>query len=404
MAHDTLSQRRAVLEDEWARWVSRSSSGTRHGAPPAVRDEVADSWLRSARTVDPRQECAPDSGDVSARWAESPLREPVTALATQIRDIAEDAGFIGAVTDETGTILWSCGGQVMRRRAERVNFAPGGRWDEAHMGTNALSLALATGNASTVFSAEHLVAALHGWVCYCAPIRDADGRELGVLDLSSTWDRSHPLGLSMVRSLVCAIESRMHGAASSGQVAPRLSCLGAARLTRHGEPVRLRRRHLEILTLLALQPQGLTPERLQYAIYGERPVTTSTLKADVSQLRKATGGEIGNRVYRLLSPLSCDATEVLSALRSGDVATAVRLYRGPLLPDSETPGIVEWRHHLEVAVRTAVLSSADPELALQYGMRAPDDLEIHEHALRLLSATDPRRGVASARVHTALRR
>ncbi|WP_280485335.1 transcriptional regulator [Nocardia cyriacigeorgica] len=404
-AHSTLAEQRAALEKEWSRWVPDGS----HPALPRVaasglRSEVAQSWMRSVRTVDPATASAPavDSADIGTRWEQSPLREPVTQLADQLHNVAHDAGYVAAVTDETGTILWSFGGPVMRRCAEQVNFAPGGRWDEQHMGTNALSLAMQTGKPSTVFSAEHLVAALHGWVCYCAPIHAPDGRRLGVLDLSSTWDRSHPLAMSTVQSLVTAVEARLH-AATAVRPGVRLTCLGGARLMRDGHPVRLRPRQLEILTLLALEPDGFTPERLHYAIYGDRPATSSTLKADVSHLRRATGGEIANRVYQLTTPLSCDAVDLLGALEAGDTGTAVRMYRGPLLPGSQTPGIVEWRDHLEVAVRTAVLSDEDPDNALRYGERAPDDIEIHEHALRLLPPNDGRRAVAAARLHTALR-
>ena len=32
----------------------------------------------------------------------------------------------------------------MRRKAETVNFVPGGRWDEASVGTNALAIASRT--------------------------------------------------------------------------------------------------------------------------------------------------------------------------------------------------------------------------------------------------------------------
>jgi hypothetical protein len=48
------------------------------------------------------------------------------------------------VTDEDGRILWSAGGATMRRAAERRSV-PGGRWDEASAGTNALGLALLSG-------------------------------------------------------------------------------------------------------------------------------------------------------------------------------------------------------------------------------------------------------------------
>ncbi|GAA5066533.1 helix-turn-helix domain-containing protein [Nocardia callitridis] len=363
---------------------------------------MAQSWMRSLQTVDPACDSAPssESEDVGPRWKRSPLRGPVTELADQLHGIAYDAGYVAAITDEDGTILWSYGGPVMRRRAERVNFAPGGRWDEAHMGTNALSLALRTGEPSTVFSAEHLVAALHGWVCYCAPIRASDGRQLGVLDLSTTWDRSHPLAMSTVRTLVSALESRLPIEAPAGV---QLRCLGASAMTRDGAPVRLRRRQIEILTLLALEPDGYTPDRLHYAIYGDRPSVSSTLKADVSHLRRATGGEIANRVYRLTAPLSCDAVDLLAALAAGDLAAAIRLYRGPLLPGSDTPGVVYWREYLEVAIRTAVLSSDNAEHALRYGERAPDDIEVHEHALRLLPDRDSRRAVAAARLHATSR-
>lgn len=401
-----LQQRRAVLEHEWSRWVPRlSAPGARPGGTAALRHEVTESWARSLISVDPGRDSAPvtDGGPVHQRWTSSPLYRPVTALAGELRSIAEDAGFVTAVTDESGTILWTCGGATMRRRAERVNFAPGGRWDEQAMGTNALSLALRTGRPSSVFSAEHLVSALHGWVCYCAPVHGPDGRVLGVLDLSTTWDRSHPLAMSTVRTLVSTIEARLgpEAVARTGQV--RLTCLGTEQATREGRQLALRPRQLEILTLLALEPDGFSPERLRAALYGDRPVTASTFKAEVSHLRRALGGGVSPRRYALTAPVSCDAVDVLRALEQGDTDTALRLYGGPLLPRSEAPGIEEWRTRLDVAVREAVLASARPEHALRYGERAPYDAEIHEHALRLLGPEDTRRAIAAGRLTTALR-
>ncbi|WP_244403660.1 helix-turn-helix domain-containing protein [Streptomyces coeruleorubidus] len=289
-----LRQRRAVLEHEWSRWVPRLSvAGARPGGSAALRHEVTESWARSLSSVDPGRDSAPvtDGGPVHERWTSSPLYRPVSGLAGELRSIAEDAGFVTAVTDESGTILWTCGGPTMRRHAERVNFAPGGRWDEQAMGTNALSLALRTGRPSSVFSAEHLVSALHGWVCYCAPVHGPDGRVLGVLDLSTTWDRSHPLAMSTVRTLVSTIEARL-----TTEVARpsrlRLTCLGSEQVAREGRPLPLRPRQLEILTLLALEPGGFSPERLRAALYGDRPVTSSTFKAEISHLRRALGGAI----------------------------------------------------------------------------------------------------------------
>nr|WP_095877257.1 helix-turn-helix domain-containing protein [Streptomyces sp. TLI_235] len=401
-----LRRRRAALEDEWSRWVPDPAARPRGPADGAgVRPEVADSWLRSRPIVDPARTSAPAAGTgaLSPRWAHSPLRAPVDAVAGELRTIAEDADFIAAVTDETGTILWTCGGRVMRRKAERVNFAPGARWDEQAMGTNALSLALSTGRAATVFSAEHLVSALHGWVCYCAPIRRPDGTIAGTLDLSTTWDRSHPLALSTVRTLAAAIETALPTGPgpTPHQQGLHLACLGREQAVRDGVPLRLPPRQLEILTLLALEPEGFPAERLRTALYGDRPVTATTVKAEISHLRRALGGAIAARRYRLTDPVRCDAAEVLRALERGDTATALRLYTGPLLPHSEAPGIAEHRACLEVAVRAAVLAGAAPEPALRYGELAPYDAEVHQHALRLLPPGDGRRAIALSRLHAA---
>ncbi|GAA1912415.1 helix-turn-helix domain-containing protein [Streptomyces sodiiphilus] len=409
-----LSRRRTELEHTWSRWVPALKEAARSPAGPSPRPEVTASWARSLNTVDPRRDSAPvtDGGTVHPRWSASPLRGPVTAVSHELHSIAEDAGFIAAVTDETGTILWTCGGRVMRRQAERVNFAPGGRWNEQAMGTNALALALRTGRPSTVFSAEHLVAALHGWVCYCAPIHAPDGRVLGVLDLSSTWDRSHPLAMSAVRTLVSSIESALRTGQHTAPAPPspeprrdglRLTCLGDAEAVCDGRPLRLRPRQLEILTLLALEPRGFSPEGLRDALYGEQPVTASTLKAEVSHLRRALGGCLTTRTWALTRAVDCDAVAVLRALDAGDTDGALHRYQGPLLPRSEAPGVVARREHLQVAMRSAVLAGGSPEHALRYGELVPHDIEIHEHALRVLALGDPRRAVAAARLSTALR-
>lgn len=408
-ARSELRQRRAALENEWSRWVPEQAVVGGSPGIGALSGEVSESWARSLFTVDPGRDSAPESdeGAVHHRWSGSPLRRPVDDLADELHSIAHDAGFVTAVTDEGGTILWTRGGRAMRRRAEQVNFAPGGRWDEQAMGTNALSLSLRTGRPSTVFSAEHLVAALHGWVCYCAPIHGPNGQILGVLDLSTTWDRSHPLAMSTVRTLVSTIETRLRtDLPDQPTAAPsdlRLICLGTGSAVRDAVPLRLRPRQLEILTLLALEPEGFSPDRLREALYGERPVTASTFKAEVSHLRRALGGCVASRKYALTTPIGCDAVEVLRALRNGDAATAVRRYRGPLLPQSEAPRIVEWREHLEVAVREAVLASGHPEHAISFGERAPYDAEVHEHALRLLNPLDVRRSIVISRLNAALR-
>ena len=86
----------------------------------------------------------------------------------------------------------------------------GARWDDESVGTNALDLANRLAEPSMVFSAEHYASIVHNWVCWAAPVLDpATGRQLGVIDLSTTWDRTHPIGLATARVMARLIETAL---------------------------------------------------------------------------------------------------------------------------------------------------------------------------------------------------
>jgi len=408
-----MELRRRSLREKIERARDFSPRGEETGAAAAattavrdsvVRPEIAESW--SLAQVDPKRDGAPSRGDVdvAARWRESRLRQPVSELSDELGRIADDAGFVVAVTDETGTILWTSGCRAMRRRIEAVNFMPGGCWSEEAIGTNALGLALRTDQPATVFSAEHVVERLHDWVCYSAPIHDPRGRQLGVLDLSSTWERANALGLTTVRMLTSTIETRLRETWTGGEdVAARvdLHCLGRSQVLRDGLPVHVTLRQAEILALLALRPAGYSPGELAAEIYGDRRVAPGTLKCEVSHVRRLLGGQLAARTYALLNPVGCDAVIVLQALSRGDAETAVDHYSGPLLPQSDAPGIVAWRDQLEVAIRDAVLGGQSADCALRLGAVNLYDSEIHAHALRLLAPTDRRRHLALGRLRAS---
>jgi hypothetical protein len=273
----------------------------------------------------------------------------------------------------------------MRRRAERVNFVPGGRWDEASVGTNALDLALRLGHAATVYSAEHFSSCVHGWVCWAAPVHDPrSGQQLGVLDLSTTWDRAHPIGLATAEALARLLAREMRAAVTAGAApgpAPgggllELRLLGRPGAELNGVRLRLTRRQIEILALLALNPDGLDLGELHARLYGDRPVSPGTLKAEMSQLRAVLGGRLESRPYRIGLDVRCDVADVLHRLRAGDVAGALERYGGDLLPGSESPALTEFGHFLTVAVRTALLSHPQPAAVQRYLQLAPHDLDL----------------------------
>jgi len=386
-----LHRRRSHLARAWDQHIpaicdKRPTSAARMG----VRTEIAASWERSAAHIMPEAHEAPlaDVDETRRTWEESPLNAAVRQLGAQLQAAADDGELVVAVTDPDARILWTYGGAVMRTKAESVNFVPGGRWDEASVGTNALDLALRLDREATVYSAEHFSSCVHGWVCWAAPVHDpATGRQLGVLDLSTTWDRSHPIGLATagalarllgreVRAASAVVAAGAHDDASSCHGLLELKLLGQPSAQLNGARLRLTRRQMEILALLALNSDGLELAELHARLYGDRSVSLGTLKAEMSQLRARLGGHLESRPYRIGLDVRCDVTDVLHRLRAGDVAGAVERYGGELLPGSESPALAEFGHFVTVAVRNALLSDPHPAAVQRYLELTPHDLEL----------------------------
>ena len=384
-----LQRRRSHLSRAWDLHVpaicdNRPTSAARMG----VRTEIAASWERSAAHIMPEAHEAPlaDADETRLAWETSPLSSAVRELESELQAAADDGELVVAVTDPDARILWTYGGTVMRRRAEQVNFVPGGRWDEASVGTNALDLALKLDRAATVYSAEHFSSCVHGWVCWAAPVHDpGTGRQLGVLDLSTTWDRSHPIGLATAQALArllareartAVVAATAHHTVSSCAGLLELKLLGQPSARLNGAQLRLTRRQIEILGLLALNSDGLDLCDLHARLYGDRPVSKGTLKAEMSQLRAALGGRLESRPYRIGLDVRCDVTDVLHRLRTGDVLGATERYGGELLPGTGSPALAEFGNFITVALRNALLADPHPVAVQRYLELAPYDLDI----------------------------
>lgn len=386
-----LQARRLDAVRAWTSFVERGDD-----AAGLVRPEILSSWTRSEAAVPTDVSEAPlaDEADTAARWRGSPLQAAVERVEAELRRTAEDGDLVVAVTDAQTRILWTYGGRVMRRKAETVNFVVGGRWDDQSVGTNALDLANRLAAPAMVFSAEHYAPIVHNWVCWAAPVHDpATGAQLGVIDLSTTWDRTHPIGLATARVLARLIETAMPvsvhrpTATADDAVEPGLvmRLLGTAETWLDGQRLLLNRRQTEVLALLAIHPEGLSLEHLHALVYGDQAVTLSTLKAEVSHLRSALGGQLSSRPYRLPMPITTDVDLVLGLLRRGRVAAAVDAYGGDLLPGTNSPALTELGEYVAVAVREALLADPQPDAVVRYAELAPYDTEVVEVCLATLT-------------------
>ncbi|HEY8524800.1 MAG TPA: hypothetical protein VIL48_07560 [Acidimicrobiales bacterium] len=399
---EELVRRRRAIERQRARFFDDPASAA------TVDGAVRESWLRCAPALDRSLAAAPlDEADTaSERWEASPIRRAFPGLTDQLERACHDGDLMAGVTDEHGRLLWTTGHRRLRDRAESVNFTVGGRWDEPSAGTNAVGLALVTGSPSSVFALEHWCQAVEDWVCYSAPVRDADGTLLGVIDLSTTWDRASPLGLTTVSALAQVTEHLLRQAPRptrprNGEAGLDLRVLGRAEAKLDGVPLALSLRHLEILTVLACVGQATLGE-LHALLHGDRDVSPTTTKAEVSRLRRVLGGAIASRPYQLTVPVRVDLLDVLARLEAGDTAGAVRRYRGQLLAASDAPFVVERRHHCDVALRTALLRTGSSRDLLAYAEVHPFDVEVLERALERAGADGPDVASATARLAVAL--
>lgn len=156
-----------------------------------------------------------------------------------------------------------------------------------------------------------------------------------------------------------------------------------------GQAFELSRRHVELLTVLALVPAGLSAERLAIELYGDegRP---ESLRAEISRLRSLLGPVIESRPYRFSLEVRTDFQEVDQLIGEGRLASALEKYRSVLLPGSEVPLIREASDRLDGLVRAAVLAEDDPVLLSRWCATESgrDDLEAAEILLTLLGEDD----------------
>ena len=243
------------------------------GAPAGVRDPILDSWRRSAaQGLDPELRAAPvdlTEGAATARLRDHGLGPYAPMLRQSLGPVASASDHLIALSDASGLLLAVDGDRRVRREAaHRLGMVAGARFGEHAAGTNAIGVALATGQAVQVFAAEHFCAHSQWWTCAAAPVHDpATGLLLGAINLTAPMETVHPHTLGLVAATAALSALAPAGAAGRrparppGDAALELAVLGRdhADVRLDGEPVRVSLRHSELLVLLAEQPRGSRP-------------------------------------------------------------------------------------------------------------------------------------------------
>lgn len=399
-----------------------------------VRPLVRASWERSWRgRVGPE---TPPEVDLGREALEAyRLTHPLAAVMDTIRGLllpgtSEDTGVLIAIGDQAGRLLWIEGDRQLQTLTDDMGFVAGANWAEDAVGTTAPGTALALGQSVQIRGAEHYNRLVHPWSCTAAPVRDPETQQvLGVIDITGGPEVVTPQARMLVDATARAVESELlitrlrarHDAPPRVHIASKtrastratLHVLGRdrARLVSasdHEEAViELSARHAAILLMLAVHRQGLSAERLCELVYGP-DVSPDTLRPEMVRLRKVLEQRMpelvpDSRPYRLPMPLETDAHDVMSLLDRGAHRVALTAYRGPVLPESTSPGVEEFRDTLRAALREAMLSEASLDVLLAYAdiPEGQGDAAVLRLALEMLPARSPKRASLVSRIERA---
>lgn len=356
-----------------------SSLSTLHAE--RLTQSILSSWQRSKSAEIPKERFAAPLQTLTKNQANT-LQHAVNLCSSDLKHIAEQSSMVIAVADIGSTIIWSAASKPMQSAAENVNFMAGGQWKEELVGTNALALSLKTQQSSCVFSNEHYMSSIQDWACYATPIIDPYSKQvLGVIDLSTTWEKHNSLGLLAAERCASIIQSAL---LEQHQQQLHIRAFSTAQVLFNGKALVLTPRQMEILTILALCPQGMALDTLHHALYGERKVSIGTLKAEMSRLRDVLGGMLGSRPYRLLVNVEADFLQAEQALDAGYIEAALKLCTGVFLAKTESPFLCAWRDCLESRLSHAIFQANETDALLRHVAHFPEAIDAVERLMELM--------------------
>lgn len=203
---------------------ARALRGRGSTLPPGFRpaDEILESWARcldhgldyAARLRVPVVEAAEL---VRRRDQAGALRRLAHAeLETLMQQIA-GSNFLLAFADADGTVLDVLTDNRFAMSTDE-DIVVGSCWREDVAGTNGLGSALATGRGVAVTGPDHFFLRLADVSCTASPIRDADGRIVGLLDASSYVESRQRHTQALVQMSTAHIENVLLAEQREGQL------------------------------------------------------------------------------------------------------------------------------------------------------------------------------------------
>ncbi len=266
-------------------------------------DEIVDSWVRCL-----------DAGLASGAALQIPVVEDAqlrerrersevvrrlarAELETLSQQIA-GSNFLLAFADPDGIILDCYADNRFRMSGSGAGIVAGSLWREEVAGTNGLGTALANGRSVAVTGLEHYFLELGDVSCTAAPVRDARGAIVGVLDASSYFESRQRHTQALVQMAATHIENGLLAHQMRGHLVlalhPRPEFLGtlSAGLLAFDEGGRVLAANLRARQLL--QGLDVSPGSAFEALFGEpfEPFAARAERQGEQRLRDLMGSSL----------------------------------------------------------------------------------------------------------------
>ncbi len=179
-----------------------------------IRDVIAESWKRSkAYGINPFVEdfsVRLQKDELDKKYKEfTPLLNTAKPFMDSLYKIVKDTDFIIRLTDRDGYVLEHIGEEKIVSMYSSLGLCDGYNIREEINGTNALGIALITGEPIQVLGGEHYIQQYHKLTSSACPIKDKNGQILGVLSITGNYELVHPHTLGMVVAAAEAIEKEI---------------------------------------------------------------------------------------------------------------------------------------------------------------------------------------------------
>lgn len=188
-----------------------SSSETRGGE--AGRRQSSNwlrvSWTRSQHALGDNDAPAVEFVDRAA--SETVLTRAARPVLSEMAATIADEPVSLILTDANGVVLLRIGGDsALLRALDQVDLAPGFRYSESQVGTNAIGTALEVGTPLVVVGNQHFIGPLRTFSCAGALVtHPTTGAVLGVVDLTTKAEYTNALLLSFAKVAAARIRERI---------------------------------------------------------------------------------------------------------------------------------------------------------------------------------------------------